>query len=164
MSYDFHIGPDPIEFSDTHPGIADANTGGATVMVTEQGYSRCGNYTSNVSFMWTRCLTAVLVKHPDAERWCGDDARLWNALHPDLSTPAEVRTDHLCLRDLEGKAGAELAPVLASAVEWGIEHLAALHERDPENGWGDADGAVTYLWDIQRACEANPRDRLEISS
>lgn len=162
MSYDFYIGSDPIEFSDTHPGIADANTGGATVMVTEQGYSRCGNYTSNVSFMWTRCLTAVLDKYPDAERWCGDDGRLWNALHP--AALVEVRTDELCLRDLEGKAGAELAPVLASAVEWGIEHLDELRQRNPENGWGNADGAVTYLWDMQRACEANPRDRLEISS
>jgi hypothetical protein len=52
----------------------------------------------------------------------------------------------------------------AGAVKWGITNLGELRAENPENGWGDAEGAVTYLWDIQRMCEAHPKARLVISS
>jgi hypothetical protein len=31
---------------------------------------------------------------------------------------------------------------------------------NPTNGWGDARGAVTYLWDLERMCEAHPKATL----
>jgi hypothetical protein len=58
----------------------------------------------------------------------------------------------------------DLVPLLRAAVEWGVENIDALRESDPENGWGSAEGAVTFLWDIARFCEAHPNATLEISS
>jgi hypothetical protein len=154
MSYDFAGridtgGPEPhyVEpyFTDTHPAF---NTDGAagTVMVTAQGYARCGNYTSNVSAMWSKCLTAALVQLPDSP--------LWDWAEKDASLRLGALADLPC-RDL--------VDVLRLAVEWGVEHIDELREDNPENGWGNAEGAVTYLWDIQRFCEANPNCDLYIS-
>ena len=179
MSYDFY-GRDPhgeawVEplFSDTHPAFGGDGMAG-TVIVTSGGYTRCGNYTSNVSGMWAECLTAALEVVPDARRWCGADAKAFNAAgrtvsrpRPDggwESGPMEVDEDRLCLRDLAGVRCGDLVPVLAAAVEWGVEHIDRLRAHNPSNGWGNAEGAVTYLWDIQRFCEQNPDLLLEISS
>lgn len=169
MSYDVYMAVDTggeelhIEpyFDDVHPDIG-YDSGGMTAVVTASGYARCGNYTSNVSGMWTRCLSAAAAG-TEWWRWVGDDdVRLRERYEHMRDRP--VDTSRLTLRDLEGKTGEELAPLMARAVEWGIEHLAELHESDPSNGWGDADGAVTFLWDIQRMCERHPKARLHISS
>ena len=171
MSYDFYISVDTggderhyIEpsFSDEHPAI-EARVAG-NVVVTSQGYARCGNYTSNVSGMWAKCLTAVMNEVPHGREYAGHDAIDWLTRRPDLSDRIKVNLDRLCLRDLNGKKCVDLIPLLRAAVEWGVAHLDELHQDDPENGWGDADGAVTYLWDIQRFCEKHPQGRLEISS
>lgn len=172
MSYDFSIeidtgGSEPhsIEpyFDDVHPALGDDGFAG-NALLTTTGYARCGNYTSNVSGMWMRCLTAALELVPEARKWIGDDDRAWKARNPKSWGDREIETKRLCLRDLASKPCDELAPLLAAAVEWGIEHIAELHEFDPGNGWGNADGAVTYLWDIQRACEQHPKGRLYVSS
>lgn len=181
MSYDFYISVDTggperhyIEpyFSDEHPAVR-AHVA-ENVLVTDQGYARCGNYTSNVSGMWAKCLTAALERVPEARKWIAADAKAFNASGRTCSrlvdgewqrnVPMPESADTLCLRDLHGQLCDQLAPLLAAAVEWGVEHLDELHEMDPDNGWGDADGAVTYLWDIQRMCEMHPKGRLEISS
>jgi hypothetical protein len=140
VSYDYWMqrGPDDTDaayrepyFNDTHPALGSDGIAGVAV-VTDQGYARCGNYTSNVSGMWRKCLSAVT----------GDDTGL---------------------ADLAGRKGADIAQILADAVEWGVEHLDELREMNPKNGWGNAEGALTYLWDVQRSCEAEPESTLEIS-
>jgi hypothetical protein len=184
MSYDFWVevradahGGEYIEplFSDQHPALGSGGLAG-TALVTKSGRSRCGNYTSNVSGMWTRCLTAALERVPEARRFADDDARRFNAAGRtthrfnreiaewERNVKADERTGELCLRDLADKPCGEIAAVLAAAVEWGVGHLDELRRSNPENGWGNAEGAVTYLWDIQRMCEAHPGARLRISS
>jgi post-segregation antitoxin (ccd killing protein) len=181
MSYDFAMkvdtgGDEPhyIEpyFDDQHPILGvDGHAG--NVMVTNQGYARCGNYTSNVSGMWTRCLTAACEKFSEAKKWMGDDARAFNATGRYVLSwkdgewvkgQLQVNDNKLYLRDLENKTGAELASLLKEAIEWAVEHLDELREMNPSNGWGNAEGAVTYLWDIQRMCEMHPKARLYLSS
>jgi hypothetical protein len=146
MSYDFYIavdtgGPEPHYID--HPE---------------------GNYTSNVSGMWAKCLTAALDDAPDALAFCGSDARDLLTRRPDLSDRVSVQLDRLCLRDLHGKEARTLIPVLTAAVKWGWAHLDELAEGNPENGWGNADGAMKYLNTILTMCEAHPLGRLEISS
>ncbi len=138
MSYDFaglidtggdephHIEP---YFADTHPAFDTDGMAGTGIM----GGGRCGNYTSNVSPIWHRCLTAGNL---DGE---------------------------VCLADLAGKRCVDIAPLLRRAVEWGVENVDQLRALDPPNGWGCAEGAITYLWDIQRFCEAHPKCKLHIS-
>lgn len=142
MSYDFGIeidtgGPERhhIEpfFSDEHPAF-DGDHPAGNVVVTSTGYARCGNYTSNVSPMWRECLSAV------------------------MGTGESVG-----LGDLADKKCGDILPHLTAAVEWGVKHIDRLREMNPKNGWGDAEGAVTYLWDIQRMCEAHPDGYLYIS-
>lgn len=179
MSYDFSIEVDTggaerhdIEpfFSDTHPAF-DGDHPAGNVVVTATGYARCGNYTSNVSGMWAKCLTAVMTAVPGAHEFAGrDDADMIKrhgveARYVNGTTGTRtVRTDRLCLRDLAGARAGDIAPIFEAAVEWGVEHIDELREMNPENGWGDAEGAVTYLWDIQRMCERHPNGYLHIWS
>jgi hypothetical protein len=166
MSYDFWVevdagGPEPMRadpcFSDVLPGLSTDGIAG-TVMKVGDGYMRAGNYTSNVSPIWARCLTGS--DHP--ARWWVTGHRMkmvderWVRAHPSDK-------DRICLADLDGKDCEYLAPALAAAVKWGIEHLAELQELNPDNGWGNAEGAITYLWDIQRLCEAHPAATLRFS-
>jgi hypothetical protein len=166
MSYDFYVTGaadnwhEPT-FSDTHPAF-DSDGAAGVVMLTDQGYSRCGNYTSNVSWMWTRCLTAVIDEFPDLYVLRGEDDR--RHLARDIDRPRTVYADRMCLRDLHGARMADIAPLLARAVEWGVEHIDELREGNPANGWGNAEGAITYLWDIQRTCEQCPDGTLGICS
>lgn len=146
MSYDFWVemdsgGPEPMLaepfFSDIHPDLPSDGIAG-TVSVTGRGYARCGNYTSNVSDMWRECLSA-------AHRELGGASPAIR-----LSECDRMRCD----RRIE---------LLSRAVAWGIEHIDELREMNPGNGWGNAEGAITYLWDIQRMCEAHPNAILRIS-
>lgn len=181
MSYDFAGlvdtgGHEPhcVEpyFSDTHPAF-DTDGMAGTAVLTTAGYARCGNYTSNVSRMWTKCLTAALDVVPDARRWVDASALAFNASGRTRSYLADdgewVRnapmrlSGTLGLGDLAGLCCADIAPVLRAAVEWGVEHIDELRDLNPTNGWGNAEGAVTYLWDIQRFCEVNPKCDLYIS-
>ena len=149
MSYDFSIDAPSGEsveplFNDTLPAFESDGIAG-NVVLTAKGYTRCGNYTSNVSPMWARCLTAALQDVPQAKHYAHDDGK------------------RLCLADLAGQKGWVIAPVLQRAVEWGVEHIDELRKMNPSNGWGNAEGAITYLWDIQRMCEAHPDGTLYIS-
>lgn len=170
MSYSFYVALDTgcepylVEpcFADTHPAFHGDGMAG-NVIVTQNGYARCGNYTSNVSPIWARALTAALADHPEAREWVGNDDRYCRTTFANQADRL-IATDHLCLRDLQGLRCGDIAPLLASAVRWGVEHIADLRELAPTNGWGDAEGAITYLWDIQRMCEQMPTGKLEISS
>lgn len=177
MSYDFYADlgderyADPY-FTDNHPAFADDGMAG-NVVVTAQGYARCGNYTSNVSGMWTRCLTAALDSHPNAREWIDADRKAFNATGRTVVffndggeriTGPYPLTGKLSLRDLAGQRMGDIAPLLRSAVEWGVGHVEELREANPKNGWGNAEGAVTYLWDIARFCDEHPHARLGLSS
>jgi hypothetical protein len=130
-----------------------------------------GNYTSNVSGMWSKSLTAAMQHVPHARKYAGTDdrrmiARYGHEINYVNGTKGKrvVRTDRLCLRDLDGAQASDLIPLLAAAVAWGFDHLDDLRERNPENGWGNAEGAITYLLDIKQACEAHPRATFRVSS
>src|SRR3978361_444787 len=140
MSYDFAVeidtgGTSPCQieprFNDVHPAFADG-TGGTVLLMP--GTYRIGNYTSNVSPLGTRGLSAAL----------GTGARL-------------------PLADLAGKPCGAILQHVASAVELGIENIDELRELNPSNGWGSTEGAITYLWDIQRMCEAHPHESVYLS-
>lgn len=136
MSYDVwgEMGGEMAEplFADVHPAFSGDGMAG-NVVVTERGYARCGNYTSNVRGIWRKCLSAV-------------------------------SGENLGLLDLAGRRMGDIAGVLHKAVGWGVEHIDELREDNPLNGWGNAEGAVTYLWDIARLCDANPDHDLRISA
>lgn len=165
MSYDFWMEVDTgglkphcidPRFTDVHPALTSDGIAG-NVMVTAEGYGRCGNYTGNVNPMWRRCLTEAHEAAPYA-----DD--IWDAVRA-LHGTQPLPTDGLVgLRDLAGRRGGDVAQFLDAAVKWGILHFDELREMNPPNGWGNAEGAITYLWDIQRMCERHPNATLRISS
>lgn len=85
MSYWFGVdidtgGAEPhhidVSFMDVHPALRTDGIASTVAITPGGGYSRCGNYTSNVSPMWTRCLTAVAGEETRlrdlAGRRCGD--------------------------------------------------------------------------------------------
>lgn len=172
MSYDFAIevdtgGQEPVQvepyFTDIHPDLQAAAAAGTVVLRANGGHARCGNYTSNVSPIWAKCLTAAA--DTEAEAWIGwwvigkrckiSDGR-WVRAYPKPD-------DCIHLADLTGKLCGDLADLFAAAVRWGIDHLADLRALEPDNGWGNAEGAITYLWDLQRMCEAHPKANLYVS-
>ena len=173
MSYDFSGGDREPYFDDTHPAFSMDGIAGTVMMTATGGYARCGNYTSNVSGMWAKCLTAALDAVPTARRWIDADAIAFNASgrtcsrlidgewQRDVGMPL---TGDLRLRDLNGLRMGDIAPVLHAAVAWGVEHIDVLREDNPDNGWGNAEGAVTYLWDLARYCDEYPDSDLYISS
>lgn len=123
-----------------------------------------GNYTSNVSPIWARCLTEALKEHTPFKGMCGADARRDNRQRRPGAEPRPVDRGRLCLRDLIGLRAAGLAPLLRTAVKWGEEHRAELEPLAPANGWGDVEGALRYLGHIASECEKHPFARLGISS
>lgn len=84
-----------------------------------------GNYTSNVSRMWSAALGAVAPEHA-----------------PEL-VPAEG--SRILLSDTEGWTCAKAAPLLRAAAGWLAEHEEQMLLLNPSNGWGDYAGAVEYL-------------------
>ena len=97
---------------------------------------------------------------------------------PDLATVAEIGncTSNVSgmwllalgepLRDLDGRTGAELIPLLERAVSHirHPSHAAVYRGMEPSNGWGSHEGAARYLERILAACRAHPLARLEIDS
>lgn len=169
MSYDFAIevdtgGAEPLHieprFDDQHPTLGSDGVAGTVSVAPSGGYLRCGNYTSNVSRIWTRCLTEAAAVEFVGWWETGHKIRMvdgqWQRANPQPD-------DAIRLADLAGKECAAIAPLFAAAVEWGIDHLAELRQYEPDNGWGNAEGAITYLWDIQRMCEAIPKATLYVA-
>lgn len=146
MSYDFHIamdtgGPEPHLIA----WVSKDRLAGVEGEPLPEHSFRCGNYTSNVTPIWERCLTAAGGLLGWMEWFEGAD-------------PGRIQ-----LRDLHGQPCVELELLLSEAVAYGIEHIYELRKLNPENGWGSADGAITYLWDIQRACAEHPKGKLWLS-
>jgi hypothetical protein len=69
------------------------------------------------------------------------------------------------LRDLEGKTGLELIPILEAAVSH-IRHpdnAAKYSAMNPSNGWGNHNGAAEFLEKILAACRLHPKAKLSLS-
>lgn len=140
----------------------DIDTGGPEALSVE-----IGNMTSNVSGMWAKCLTAATETVPAFASLKGADARRMLAERPELDYYRDnlaAFEERLSLRDLAGHSARELVPLLEAAIAWGFEHLDDLREDNPDNGWGNAEGALLYLLDIKNVCEAHPIGKLVVSS
>lgn len=85
-----------------------------------------GNYTSNVSPMWRRALTATVGEPAPGEQYR--------------------------LQDTEGWSCERAWHVLTLARDWMLTHAEELRELEPDNGWGDYEGAVTYLSRVIEQC------------
>lgn len=166
MSYDFYAeidtgGEEPhhIEpyFDDHHPGLAGAEMAGNYLM----SGGRCGNYTSNVSPIWSKCLTAAATEN-ELTALAGKYDRDLKERMGARGHEIEVRADSICLADLDGEPMGLIGPLL-ERVKWGLDNIDELREMNPPNGWGNAAGAVEYLWDIQRFCEQHPKATLYLS-
>lgn len=69
------------------------------------------------------------------------------------------------IADLEGKLGGDCIEALEKAVSH-IRHpdnAATYKAMNPENGWGDHDGAARYLENILAACRRHPKAFLHFS-
>lgn len=69
------------------------------------------------------------------------------------------------LRDLQGKSGTELIPVIESAVSH-IRHpdnAVEYRKLNPANGWGSHDSAARFLESILKACRNHPKALLRLS-
>ena len=60
------------------------------------------------------------------------------------------------LRDLQGMAGADAAPLLNDAIKDMAAHPQTYEPMAPENGWGSYDGALNYLIRIREMCMEHP--------
>lgn len=171
MSYDFYIeidagGPEPLRLDPDFGALPDGVAMDDRALALDSTWRIGSNYTSNVSPIWQRCLTAAAERHAEAHEWMGDDVRALLARAPHLADRYDVAdySDRLCLRDLAGKRFDTIGPVLAEAVTWGVDHLDELRELDPGNGWGNAIGAIQYLASIEAFARAYPLAVLSISS
>lgn len=174
MSYDFYI---EMDAGGAEPLGLDTYVWPEGIEVPEHlrgfdlGDQPGGNYTTNASPIWARCLTAALHTVPAASVWCGDDTRRDIERYGPIVTYVDgssrervPETAELCLRDLSGKECRALISVLAAAVAWGVGHSDELRELEPANGWGNAEGALAYLAAIEAYCRAYPLATLRISS
>jgi len=59
--------------------------------------------------------------------------------------------------DREDVTAAELIPVLENGLNEMTNHRARFEVMNPENGWGDYDGAVRFLFKLLCACREHPR-------
>ncbi len=67
------------------------------------------------------------------------------------------------LRGLNGKLGEDACPLLMAAVTKMELDEAALREMNPENGWGDYEGALVFLRKIATGCAMHPKASVRIS-
>jgi hypothetical protein len=63
----------------------------------------------------------------------------------------------------DNKKASEIIEELKKGCEDMIEHAEEYELLNPDNGWGDYEGAVYFLKDILDACKNYPNARIEIS-
>lgn len=63
-----------------------------------------------------------------------------------------VTGDGMRLQDTQGWTCERAAPVLTLAVVWMGEHADELRRLEPDNGWGDYEGAVEYMRSVAEKC------------
>ena len=67
------------------------------------------------------------------------------------------------LNDLQGLSGAEAAVKLTSALAFMVGHRDEMVALNPENGWGDYNGALRFLEGILEDCLKHPKAQVRIS-
>ena len=60
------------------------------------------------------------------------------------------------IRGLHGKSGVECKPLLENAIKKFIDNRELYKSWNPENGWGDYDGALNLLHTLLRWCDESP--------
>jgi hypothetical protein len=93
-----------------------------------------GNYTRNVSGMWSAALEATSADVEDV--------------------PRRERDGYVTLSATDGWTCAKAAPTLRAAAAWLAAHREEMLPLNPGNGWGRYEGALDYL---QRAADACTR-------
>lgn len=86
-----------------------------------------GNYTRNVSPMWRKAMTFVT---------------------------GGLETS---IQDTDGMTGADALPVLKDALMHMLRNPAEYEAMNPENRWGNYEGATEFLLKCVQACEAHPQ-------
>ena len=60
------------------------------------------------------------------------------------------------LTGLSGLKCSEVFPIISAGVQYMLENADEMRKLEPDNGWGDYDGALAYLQAIQKWCAAHP--------
>lgn len=67
------------------------------------------------------------------------------------------------LYESDGKRAGEIIPELNAAFNKMISGIREYKELDPDNGWVDADGALSFLEEVLRACRTYPSAKIGVS-
>jgi|SRR5215831_7820486 len=120
------------------------------------------NYTSNVARMW-----AIALDLPEVPLF--DDAGgpvLVSCYDPDKGIWSRVQATNHGLRLLDGRTAGDVTGLLREAVG----RMSAPNRRgaylklEPDNGWGDYEGALAFLDWIATTAAAHPATRIRVSS
>lgn len=116
------------------------------------------NYTSNCSWMWTESL--ALPEQP----WLDSDGRQRIGKRLVDGEWTEVPLTNRGLRLLHEAPCTEAAGVLWAGVERMRARADDYRKREPDNGWGDYDGALAFLTAIAQAAVDHPLGVIRVSS
>ncbi len=67
------------------------------------------------------------------------------------------------LNGLHGVSGEDAAPRLLAAINYMKDTAAEMKLLNPENGWGNYEGAMKYLGDIVDGCLSHPKAKVDVS-
>lgn len=65
--------------------------------------------------------------------------------------------------DLHGMLAGEAIPILRNGIAYMEDNPLIFQRMNPENGWGDYEGALEYLRKILKACVSNPKCTIRVS-
>jgi hypothetical protein len=68
------------------------------------------------------------------------------------------------LRELDGRGAADTIETLTAAVAAMRDRAQEFSAQEPENGWGNYEGALDYLERLLVGCRAHPATTIRISS
>lgn len=66
------------------------------------------------------------------------------------------------LSSMDGRIAGEVADQLSLGVKNMIDDPAKYRAMNPENGWGDYEGALEYLLGIAKACREHPKATIRV--
>lgn len=115
------------------------------------------NYTSNCSFMWAEALDI-----PD-QPWLDEHGRQRVGKRQIDGEWVDVPLTNWGLGALDGAPCSEAAAVLWRGVERMRAMEADFRRREPENGWGNYEGALAFLTAIAQAATDHPLGFIRVS-
>lgn len=111
-----------------------------------------GNMTSNIGAMYR----AAIKEYPNG------GGRYGSGRYDDEREPFADRKA-TGLPGLSGCKCSDVLPVLNNAISYMLENEDEMRAMEPDSGWGSYDGALEYLMNIRRACDAHPAATLCVS-